>query len=150
MRLILGGVVALAVAVGGAAPASAAVVQERFTTSDGVQLQTTLTTGDPAAQRPTIVELTPYGRPGASFTPGPAYNHVLVQARGTGDSGGRFDAFGPRMQRDLAEVLGWVCQKPWSNGRLGLSGFSASAIAVYNSLHLDLPCVEAAVLKWRS
>ena len=43
-------------------------------------------------------------------------------------------------------MLAWACQQPWSNGRLGLFGFSASAIAVYNSLHLELPCVETAVL----
>lgn len=43
-------------------------------------------------------------------------------------------------------MLAWACAQPWSNGRLGLYGFSASAIAVYNSLHLELPCVETAVL----
>ena len=37
--------------------------------------------------------------------------------------------------------------QPWSDGRLGLNGFSASAITIYNSLHLRLPCVKAAVLK---
>ena len=46
----------------------------------------------------------------------------------------------------MVEVLQWACNQPWSNGRLGLYGFSASAIAVYNALHLELPCVETAVL----
>src|SRR5207247_675594 len=36
--------------------------------------------------------------------------------------------------------------QPWSNGHIGLYGFSASAIAVYNSMHLPLACVDAAAL----
>ncbi len=41
----------------------------------------------------------------------------------------------------------WACHQSWSTGRLGLNGFSASAITVYNSLHLKLPCVRTAVLR---
>lgn len=130
-----------------AAPANAATITERFTASDGVALQTTLTGADPLAPRATVVEFTPYGRSGASFNAGPSFNHLLVQIRGTGDSNGSFDGLGPRTQRDVQEVLGWACRKSWSNGSLGLNGFSASAITVYNSLHLELPCVKGAVLK---
>jgi hypothetical protein len=43
--------------------------------------------------------------------------------------------------------LRWACHQPWSDGNLGLNGFSASAITVYHSLHLALPCVRTAVLK---
>jgi predicted acyl esterase len=119
----------------------------RFTASDGVSLQTTLTGAAPLAARPTIVEFSPYGRNSATLDPGPAYNVLLVQIRGTGDSDGAFDALGPRTQRDVQEVLRWACHQPWSGGELGLNGFSASAITIYNSLHLKLPCVKAAVLK---
>jgi putative CocE/NonD family hydrolase len=66
--------------------------------------------------------------------------------RGTGQSSGTWSAIGARDQQDLAEFLSWACRQPWSNGRIGLYGFSASAIAVYNSLHLELECVEAAAL----
>ena len=119
----------------------------RFTASDGVSLQTTLTgTARPAA-RPVIVEFSPYGRGTGTFSPSSAYNFLLVQIRGTGDSDGQFDALGPRTQSDVFEVLNWACHQPWSNGSLGLNGFSASAITVYNSLHLQLPCVRAATLK---
>lgn len=148
MRMGLVVTVGLVAAVLGTGPAAHAVtVSTQVAASDGVKLQTTLTTTDPAAKRPTIVEFTPYGRGGASFDGGSAFHHLLVQVRGTGDSHGRFDAFGPRMQRDLQDVLGWACRQPWSDGALGLAGFSASAIAVYNSLHLPLPCVKTAVLK---
>ena len=119
----------------------------RFTASDGVSLQATVSGEAPLTARPTIVEFSPYGRASGTVDAGPAYNYLLVQIRGTGSSDGRFDALGPRTQADVAEVLDWACRQPWSDGRLGLNGFSASAITLYNSLHLHLPCVETAVLK---
>ncbi|MEA2471721.1 MAG: uncharacterized protein QOE38_2720, partial [Thermoleophilaceae bacterium] len=148
MRLILWFVGVLVVLVA-CAPARAAEPSKdiRFTASDGVSLQTTVTGAAPLAPRPVIVEFSPYGRDSGSFTPGPDYNFLLVQIRGTGDSDGRFDALGDRTQADVAEVLRWACHQPWSDGRLALNGFSASAITIYNSLHLALPCVKAAVLK---
>jgi hypothetical protein len=131
------------------APASAAETSRsvRFTTSDDVSLQATVSGEAPLRARPTLVEFSPYGRDTATLDPGPAYNRLLVQIRGTGDSDGRFDALGPRTQADVAEVLRWACGQPWSDGRLALNGFSASAITIYNSLHRRLPCVRAAVLK---
>jgi predicted acyl esterase len=133
----------------GAAPAAAETtsVNERFAASDGVELQTTLTGQAPLGPRPVIVEFSPYGRDSGTLDPGPAYNSLLVQIRGTGDSDGRFDALGPRTQADVSEVLRWACDQSWSNGTLGLNGFSASAITIYNSLHRRLPCVRAAVMK---
>lgn len=123
------------------------VVQERFTTSDGVELQTTLTSTGPVTPKPTVVEFSPYGRGSESLDVSADYNFLLVQIRGTGDSDGSFDALGPRTQADVVEVLEWACQQPFSDGRLALNGFSASAITLYNSWHLELPCVEAAILK---
>jgi predicted acyl esterase len=118
-----------------------------FTASDGVQLRTTVTGAAPLSARPTLVEFSPYGRASGTFDPGPDYNQLLVQIRGTGDSHGSFDALGPRTQQDVAQALGWACHQPFSDGRLALNGFSASAITIYNSLHLRLPCVKAALLK---
>ncbi len=142
-------VLALGAAMLAPAPAGAArsTISGRVTTSDGVELQTTLTGEAPIVARATIVEFSPYGRDSGSLDPGPGFNRLLVQIRGTGDSDGRFDALGPRTQQDVAETLRWACRQPWSTGRLGIAGFSASAITIYNSLHLKLPCVRAAVLK---
>ena len=142
-------VAAAAAAMATASPAGAAQVSDnaRFTASDGVTLQTTLTGEDPLTPRPTIVEFSPYGRNSGTVDAGPNFNYLLVQIRGTGDSDGQFDALGPRTQQDVAEVLQWACTQPWSDGNLGINGFSASAIMIYNSLHLPLPCVRAAVLK---
>lgn len=135
---------------GPVAPGVPVVVEERFTTSDGVELQTTLTgAGPPGAvdARPTVVEFSPYGDNSETLTVSPDYNYLLVQIRGTGDSDGSFDALGPTSQRDVVEVLEWACAQPFSDGRLALNGFSASAIMLYNSWHAELPCVEAAILK---
>ncbi len=119
----------------------------RIIASDGVSLAATLTGPQPFAPRPTVVEFTPYGENGAAFTVGPDYNYLTVQVRGTGDSDGSFDVLGPRSQQDVVDALTWACSQPWSNGSLALEGFSASAIIVFNSLHLPLPCVKAAVLR---
>jgi hypothetical protein len=77
---------------------------------------------------------------------GPQFNLVELQWRGTGLSGGSLDATGSEDQSDLSEFLGWACTQPWSSGSIGLYGFSASAIIVYNSMHLQLPCVKATAL----
>ncbi len=98
------------------------VVQQRFTTADGVALQTTLTSPGPVEARPTVVEFSPYGNNSQSFAFGPDYNYLLVQIRGTGSSRGSFDALGPRTQRDVVEVLEWACAQPFSDGRLALGG----------------------------
>src|SRR5579884_3810766 len=138
-----------AAAAGFAAVARAATASQdmRVRMSDGVTLAATLSGRAPLAARPVIVEFSPYGPGSGSTYDGPAYNYLLVQIRGTGDSDGTFDALGPRTQEDVVDTLRWACHQRWSNGRLGLNGFSASAITVYNSLHLKLPCVRTAVLR---
>lgn len=132
-----------------AGPTQAATASEStsFTTSDGTVLHATLSGTAPIAARPTIVEFSPYGVGTGTFDAGPDFNTLVVEDRGTGRSGGGFDALGPLAQRDVQETLEWACHQPWSDGTLGLNGFSASAIVIYNSLHLELPCVKAAVLK---
>ena len=137
-----------------AAPAQAepAISREyRVAMSDGVELEVRLGGRGPLVDgelpaRPVVAEFSPYGPGCCAELAGPDFNYLQVHIRGTGESDGAFDALGPRSQQDLAEVLGWACTQPWSNGRLGLYGFSASAIMAYNSLHLELPCLDGAVL----
>ena len=145
-RLSLFVVLALAAAAG-AARANAAVVTHgvSFKASDGVVLHATVGGEGSLAKRPLIVEDSPYA-PGIDPFAGPAYNYVELQWRGTGLSGGSLSTTGSRDQRDLVEFLRWACRQPWSNRRIGLYGFSASAIIAYNSMHFGLPCVKAAAL----
>jgi hypothetical protein len=118
-----------------------------FRTTDGTVLHATIAGAGPLASRPLIVEDSPYA-PSASSLDwiGPTYNVIELQWRGTGLSGGSLDTTGPQDQSDLSQFLGWACSQPWSDGSIGLYGFSASAIVVYNAIHLELPCVKAAAL----
>lgn len=118
----------------------------QFQTTDGIQLYASLRGTNAFSPKPVLIEFSPYGSGSNIPDFGPAYNHVFVHARGTGRSNGAWSAIGARDQHDIAEFLAWACSQPWSNGRIGLYGFSASAIAIYNSLHLPLACVEAAAL----
>lgn len=120
---------------------------ERVAMSDGVTLATTLTSSAPDQPRPVVIEFSPYGRDSHSFRPTSDYQSLLVQIRGTGDSDGSFDALGPQTQRDVVETVRWACDQPWSNGRVAIAGFSASAITIYNSLHQEIPCLETMILK---
>ncbi|MDP1540162.1 MAG: CocE/NonD family hydrolase [Moraxellaceae bacterium] len=128
-------------------PAAARVQQTvSFEASDGVKIHAIITAASELKARPLIVEFSPYGMASAVPDFGPDYNHVFVHARGSGASQGVWSAVGPRDQLDVAEFLAWACEQPWSNGRIGLYGFSASAIAIYNAMHLPLSCVDAAAL----
>jgi uncharacterized protein len=151
--LALGAGIAAVVPAGAQADAAGPQVTRdlRVALSDGIEVEVKVggrgpLVGGELPRRPVIVEFSPYAPRCCFEAAGPHYNYVQVHIRGTGLSDGSFDALGPRSQLDVAEVLAWVCAQPWSNGRLGLLGFSASAIVVYNSLHLELPCVETAVL----
>jgi putative CocE/NonD family hydrolase len=137
------------VPVAGAASGSSGLVSENlsFTTEDGTVLQAAVAGYGSLAPRPVIVEDSPYAPAVSTLSwVGPQFTFVELQWRGTGASGGSLDTTGRQDQSDLAQFLGWACTQPWSDGRIGLYGFSASAIVVYNAMHLQLPCVQAAAL----
>ncbi|MBD0020730.1 CocE/NonD family hydrolase [Gordonia pseudamarae] len=57
------------------------------------------------------------------------YTQIVAEVRGTGGgSQGVWDVFGSREQRDTIEVLDWARTRSYSNGKLGMSGYSYSAI----------------------
>ncbi|MGV9677826.1 CocE/NonD family hydrolase [Nocardia sp. NPDC003482] len=56
------------------------------------------------------------------------YVQVVVDVRGTGFSQGTWQVFGEREQADGAEVVEWAARQPFSNGAVGMSGASYSAI----------------------
>ncbi|HEX5910860.1 MAG TPA: CocE/NonD family hydrolase, partial [Thermoleophilaceae bacterium] len=147
-RRVLTCVAGAAMALAAAGPAAAAETRQELalTTSDGVALHATVAGEAPLRPRPLVVEYSPYGQDASAHPPlGPDFNYVYVQARGTGRSGGAWDIMGDREQLDIAETLGQLCRRPFSSGRIGLYGFSASAIASYHAMRRgSLPCVKAA------
>jgi uncharacterized protein len=56
------------------------------------------------------------------------YAHVIVDARGTGDSEGVYDLLGPVEQRDVCEVIEWAAAQPWCDGNVGMVGCSYFAM----------------------
>ena len=118
-----------------------------FTASDGTVLHASVAGSGSLDPRPLVVEDSPYAPAVSALAwAGPQFNLVELQWRGTGVSGGSLDSTGTQDQSDLSQFLGWACSQPWSDGSIGLYGFSASAIVVYNAMHLPLPCVKAAAL----
>ena len=99
---------------------------------DGVLLNATVAypadpaTGEPAPGRfPVILDQTAYSEQPASYFVEHGYIFVLVNARGTGESGGNFGDVGLRDHKDGVETLEWVAHKlPGSNGVVGGYGCS--------------------------
>ncbi|TAJ54741.1 MAG: CocE/NonD family hydrolase [Nevskiaceae bacterium] len=56
------------------------------------------------------------------------YAHLSVDVRGTGMSGGTWEAFGENEQGDYLEVIDWAAKQSWSNGQVGTWGASFMAI----------------------
>lgn len=60
------------------------------------------------------------------------YCHLIVNARGTGKSGGtRVESFSPSEQRDVADVIEWAATQPWCDGNIGMVGMSYFAAIQY-------------------
>lgn len=52
------------------------------------------------------------------------YAVAIFNVRGTGNSGGCFDWFGAREQRDQYQLVEWLGTRSWSNGNVGMMGLS--------------------------
>lgn len=72
------------------------------------------------------------------------YVTVVVDVRGTGQSGGQWDAFGADEQSDYGHVVDWVTQQPWCNGNIGVYGVSYLGITAIITAAQDHPAVKAA------
>ncbi|TSE00271.1 CocE/NonD family hydrolase [Skermania sp. ID1734] len=71
------------------------------------------------------------------------YTQIVVDVRGTGFSQGVWQAFGEREQQDTVEVVQWASKQPWSNGRIGMSGISYSAINQLQAAEHHAPGLQA-------
>jgi uncharacterized protein len=125
--------------------------QQWITMDDGVKLGATITfpsrTGQgPAPGRfPVILSMTPYGRDGGCSC-APATDFALrgfavatVDVRGTGGSQGNLDQnyFSPREARDGYDLVQYLGTRPWSNGRVGMSGGSYVGITQLKTAETD-------------
>jgi putative CocE/NonD family hydrolase len=133
-----------AVGTGSALAAPEYLCNVPITMSDGVVLRANVFLPEPGRRVPTVLTVTGYNKdsatPGAQCEPGagngvedpnmvPAgYAVMVLDERGTGASGDRWDSWGARTQHDYQEVLDWIQRQPWSDGSVGDYGGSYMAI----------------------
>ncbi len=72
------------------------------------------------------------------------YISVTVDSLGSGMSEGGLDLFGAVEQASYADVVNWVVQQSWSNGKIGVAGTSYLGIASLFTAAQRHPSVKAA------
>src|SRR5579859_4795081 len=100
---------------------------------DGITLRADRYRSREEGAEPIILMRSPYGRGsiwglGARVFAERGYQVVIQSCRGTGGSGGEFDAYRNEMQDGLATIA-WIEQQPWFSGKLAMFGPSYLGIA---------------------
>jgi predicted acyl esterase len=62
------------------------------------------------------------------YKSGERYVSVTASVRGTGCSAGEFDLFSRKSAMDGYQLVEWMADQPWSNGKVGIFGHSYSGI----------------------
>lgn len=75
------------------------------------------------------------------------YAVVRIDSRGSGRSPGVIDCFGPLESQDFYECIEWGGCRPWSNGKVGLSGISYYAMTQWQVAGKQPPSL-AAICPW--
>ncbi len=70
------------------------------------------------------------------------YAHLVANVRGTGKSGGTYQAMGPKESLDVAAAVQWLADQRFSSGAVGLFG-----ISYFSWLHLQTAMHEPPALK---
>ena len=109
---------------------------------DGVELALKVTRPKDAGPFPAIMEYNPYRRqmkprpdyrdeypPAIPYLAERGYAMVQFDARGTGNSSGySTDIYNDAEQLDACDVIDWICNQPWSTGKVGMLGKSFGAV----------------------
>ncbi|MFN2525635.1 MAG: CocE/NonD family hydrolase [Actinomycetota bacterium] len=111
--------------------------QVKFESFDGVELSGWVWRPEVKVPVPVVLISTPYlatgsipseppavgGLPGEEFVK-EGYAVAIFSVRGTGDSSGCFGFKSESEQRDQKELVEWLAEQEWSNGRVGMIGLS--------------------------
>jgi X-Pro dipeptidyl-peptidase len=73
------------------------------------------------------------------------YAYVTADIRGTGDSTGCYDAAGPAEQADGRAIVDWIADQPWSDGTVGMHGFSLDGLSQLATAITAPPALKAIV-----
>jgi uncharacterized protein len=151
------GALALVLAGLASAQASASVVSMcnvPIPMSDGVTLRANVYLPSTSGNYPTLLTVTGYNKD-AGNPPGecagsqgiagdePAlaekgYAVMVMDDRGTGASGGKWESWDARTQQDYKEVLTWIQSQPWSNSSVATTGGSYMGITSFLVAEADL------------
>jgi hypothetical protein len=71
------------------------------------------------------------------------YAVANLDTRGGGHSEGRGDLLSDHEADDIAQVIAWLADQPWSNGRVGMLGVSYLALSQYKVAALNPPALKA-------
>jgi uncharacterized protein len=148
LRVLLAGAAALVLAgvCASSASATVALCDVPIPMSDGVVLRANVYLPSSTGSYPTVLTVTGYNKDAGSPTgecassasqgiagdePALAekgFAVMVMDDRGTGDSGGKWESWGERTQQDYKEVLDWIQAQAWSNGSVATSGESYMGI----------------------
>ncbi len=113
--------------------------------SDGTVLRANIYLPSGSGQYPTVLTVTGYNKDAGNPTgqdcesstgiagdePGlteKGFAVMVMDDRGTGASGGKWEAWGQRTQEDYKEVLSWIQAQPWSDSKVAATGESYMGI----------------------
>jgi predicted acyl esterase len=87
--------------------------------------------------------LTPFEGPDPVYWCKAGYAVAVVDPRGSWLSPGDFHHNGPIEAADCADVIAWLADQPWSNGKVGMTGVSYLAAIQYYVAPLRPPALAA-------
>ena len=136
------------------------LINEAILATDGVVLRADVYLPDGEGPHPALLAVAPYRKdlihlPAVSAfrfrETGPidywlanGYAIVVADQRGTGESEGDFDNFGPMDQSDFVELIEWIAAQQWSTGKvamIGESGYSVNQWLAAGQAPEHLTCV---------
>ena len=121
--------------------------RERVPMRDGVSLNAAVYTPRAEGRVTAVMELTPYTVDSAhgegQYFPSRGFAYVVADVRGRGDSEGDFrQSFNDAA--DAVDLVDWIIQQPWSDGRVVLYGGSYSGHNQWLILGMRHPALVAA------
>jgi putative CocE/NonD family hydrolase len=129
------------------ADARAGVVEHGYLPlSDGTQLSYTLTRPAATGRFPIVLKYDPYsaGATSEAWWNDSGYAMLGVNFRGTGCSQGAFEPLrGDIWGKDGADVVAWAAKQPWSDGNIGMIGYSFTGVSQLATAAFAGPALKA-------
>ena len=95
----------------------------------------------------TVSNMTKFEGPDPAYWCKHGYAVINVDSRGAGNSEGNLVVWGEQDGRDGHDVVEWVAQQPWSNGKVGMAGNSGLAMSQW-WIAAERPEHLAAIAPW--